>query len=93
MFTAAGQRPASRQLSVDQMEIAGDRQTHCFSQSHQIPGKVLADRIGKAGRKDTDVAGLVEFVDRSDGFLRADPAQSREHQPVGGRHLLIKMLG
>ena len=74
MFTAAGQRPASRQVSVDQMEIAGDRQAHVFALWLQIPGKLLADRIGKAWRKDTDAAGLVAFVDRSDGFLGARPS-------------------
>ena len=32
MFTAAGQRPDSRQAAVDQMEIAGDRHAHGFAQ-------------------------------------------------------------
>ena len=36
MFMAAGQRPDSRQESVDQMEIAGDRHAHGFAQCLQI---------------------------------------------------------
>ena len=36
MFTAAGQRPDSRQASLDQMEIAGDRHAHGFAERLQI---------------------------------------------------------
>ena len=46
-----------------------------------------------ARRKNTDVLGLVEFVDRSDGFLGVCQAQPREHHAVGRRHLLLKLLG